>query len=429
MTRTLRLAALNLTILLAACSGGSPPPVDPGVAALSLPNGYIFDQELHAQPIPAGRPLKIYLAELPQLLDALHGLAPFAAELAVTAATAGSETTRVDYAVPEAQRGAARAIVALVVLDPGDLAYADYDLAGKTLAEVEGAMADRKIALGYAFGSSVFEPTTVLEGGRLYPFALTVLLPQLATPSDAWWDTSTGPAPDPHSGVVEDTSTNLKTIPIRTGYGLFNNQWNQSQLQGTLTTRVYLKDGGTFGWEWSSDRSNAVLAYPEVWTDGLAGLPMTAGAKRIQADFDIATSAVGDYDTSFDIWLSPTATRATSMDGLGEIMIWVDRKGTLFYPGGLIVDRVTIGGIAWDVYVNPQQHSFTTYTWAYMAFLPERPVTSGPLDISAFIDYALAAKLVPDTYWLTGIELGTEVVVGSGAVEVSGYDLTFTDPI
>jgi hypothetical protein len=61
------------------------------------------------------------------------------------------------------------------------------------------------------------------------------------------------------------------------------------------------------------------------------------------------------------------------------------------------------------------------YTWKYIAFLPEHPIVEGPLELTLFFDYLLSSGLVPSGSDLSSIEFGTEVVVGTGTTEVSGF--------
>jgi hypothetical protein len=429
MKRSTRLALLlvHLAAVTAGCAGSTTHP-DPTVATLAVPNQYVIDTDQHLSSIAPGRTVKVFLVEEEAFAAALQGDTPFAAELAVRGVTATGSGTQLRYTVPAALRGARRILVALVILDPTDPTYADYGLIGATRAEVEAGAALGKLAIGYAYDQTFFEPTRLLEGGRAYSFLLTALVPQLQSRTDGWWDTSTGPAPHPQEGVLARKTA----YGARIGYGqeavLINNVWNPAGALGAFSSSVYLRQGEIFGWQWSSDRANQVVAYPELlfgesaWW-GLAttpALPIAMGSKAVTADFRVATEADGVYDTSFDIWVSSTL-HPSPADLTHEIMIWNDRKGTLFFPAGAVVDRVQLGGVAYDVYVNPEHHGLTQYTWKYIAFLPEHPLVEGPLELTLFFDYLLSSGLVPSDSYLSSIEFGTEVVVGTGTTEVSGF--------
>jgi hypothetical protein len=431
----LRRAAPFLALLLASCEPDPEPqkPIDPGVAALSIPNRFLGDIDLHMQAVPAGRPVQVFVADQAAVLTALRGEGAFSGQRIVEGTIASGPTTRFDYVIPAELRDQPRMIVAAVVLDPSDPAYDSFDLNGRTLAELGAAMAAKKIAVGIAYERSMFEPTTVLAGGRAYPFILTSVLPLIPPSREGWWDTSTGPAPHPEEATTVRRQ-NGETVTLPGGYRLLNNQWNLKQLLGRISTSVYTKEDGSFGWQWSCDGAHAVIAYPSVLYGGWLnhggsspGLPFRVGAQRIRADFSIATSATGVYDTAFDLWATPSNDFRT-LDDAVEVMIWNDRKGMLFYPAGRITGQVEIGGVRWDVYVNRDHRSFTQDSWTFVAFLPDRPVMNGPLDLSAFFDHLVETEILPSSYWVVSLELGTEVVVGTGATEVSGYAITLTDP-
>jgi hypothetical protein len=437
MTCTLRLAAPAATLLLlAACDPTKSAPIDPGVAALSLPNAALTGNDLDTSPIPAGRPVQVYVTQEAAFLGALRGAATFEAQAAVTGTTAAGGT-RLEYRIPAELRDQPGLLVAVVILDPADPAFAAFDLNGRTRPEIDSALAAGKVVVGYARGRSMLEPTTVLTGGRAYSFTFTRVLPGLPADGSGWWDTSTGAVPHPDQDVAAERSRNGERI-VAGEYVLLNNQWNYTAALGALSTRIFVKQDGTFGWEWSSERSDAVVAYPAIlygetpWHRDAQGhplrtttaLPIPFGSAQVRVDLSVATAADGVYDTAFDIWVSSAAHPASPTDLATEIMIWTDRKGMLFYPGGALVDHVTLGGIAYDVYYNPTVHGFTTYTWSYVAFLPEHPIVSGPLELGPFFDYLLAKEYVAPGGWLSSIEFGCEVTVGSGATEVSGAAIT-----
>jgi hypothetical protein len=55
----------------------------------------------------------------------------------------------------------------------------------------------------------------------------------------------------------------------RIGYGqeavLINNVWNPAGALRAFSSSVYLRQGEIFGWQWSSDRADQVVAYPELF--------------------------------------------------------------------------------------------------------------------------------------------------------------------
>jgi hypothetical protein len=102
-------------------------------------------------------------------------------------------------------------------------------------------------------------------------------------------------------------------------------------------------------------------------------------------------------------------------------MIWVDNFGMT--PAGEAVDSVEIGGSTWDLYI-------TTATWGpepftYLAYLPRGALASPiRLDLRRFLDHLKARGTISGREWLASVELGNEVIAGSGRTEIRGFRVT-----
>lgn len=428
--RLMLMAVLVLALLLNGC-GGSGPPFDSTVKFI-LPNFYIVDGDFNTEPIPANSTIKLYLLEEQTFISALAGQSPFAADTVIPGVSGNENSTAIEYTVPGELNNQKRIVVALVLLDGSDAAYTDYDLIGKTLMDLLSAANLGKIAIGYAYWQSIYQPTTVLKSGTTYQLVLTKVLPPIQSDINAGSDSTDGPAPNPNANLLEQQTTHGGRITFNYSYVMANNQWHMDGVLGRLTSKVYLKQNAAIGWQWSCDGANSVVAYPEIlygtspWLAATTttDLPVLVSSKRVAVDFNAVTAADGVYNTSFDIWLSDSRDVSSPANLTHEIMIWTERKGLLFFPGGQVIDRVRIGGVNYDVYFNPEQHSFTTYTWHYIAFLPERPIMDGPLDLSLFFDYLLEKKMISSDLYLSSVEFGTEVVVGTGITEVRNFKVT-----
>ncbi|HTP59483.1 MAG TPA: hypothetical protein VMM82_11235, partial [Spirochaetia bacterium] len=136
---------------------------------------------------------------------------------------------------------------------------------------------------------------------------------------------------------------------------------------------------------------------------------------------DISYEAKGICNFAFEFW-AVSSLPASSSVITHEVMIWIDNKDMT--PAGVWTDVFTLGGTTYDVFVreghgdasgkNPQK-------WTYVAFLARKPVLRGPLDISAFATFLRQKKLLGRKAYMTGLELGNEVITGSGRTEIRGY--------
>ena len=63
-------------------------------------------------------------------------------------------------------------------------------------------------------------------------------------------------------------------------------------------------------------------------------------------------------------------------------------------------------------------------TWDYVAFVARDPILRGPLNLSSFFDYLLDKGLITRDHYVTSVEFGNEIVLGSGSVEIQDQGIT-----
>jgi len=258
------------------------------------------------------------------------------------------------------------------------------------------------------------------------------------------WLYSLRPLPTPRlpdQTAVSRSSKAWERIPV--GHErcyLANNVWNTDTSDSRLEQEIFvLEDSNApdFGWRWRSawEMFPAIVAYPEVvcgvkpWDTpmgSMAGFPFHPGeGGRLTADFHIQLEAEGTYNMAFSLW-AVSDLPATPENIRTEIMIWNVNAGQR--PSGVRRGDVTVGGVTYEVWVNERQHDAAGRfkgTWTYVAFVARKRVLDGPLEVSAFLDYALREKLLTPEMYVTDLELGNEVAQGAGLAEVRGFRLKF----
>jgi len=239
------------------------------------------------------------------------------------------------------------------------------------------------------------------------------------------------------AGGYVTLAADFATLPFGNGYLLSNNTWNRDAAHGPHQQAIFSSTAGpkpSFGWTWRWPSADNVVSYPEViygdspWdptpSHRAADFPLRIGTRRVTVDYDISYQAQGICNFAFEFW-AVSSLPASSSVITHEVMIWIDNKDMT--PAGTWTDVFTLNGTTYDVFVreghgdasgkNPQK-------WTYIAFLARKPVLRGPLDISAFAAFLRQKKLLGGKAYMTGLELGNEVITGSGRTEIRGYKVT-----
>ncbi len=422
---------LGLIFSIFSCNSISRP--DSMIARFVLPVTYLTGPTFKFAQLPTDRDVKFYFIEKDEFFSSICGEKVFKELLSINTSnfTKIGNVMVFDYAVPLEFNNKELVVVALIVLDPKYFESGSYDLNGKIFSDIPPLLKAGKIVIGYSYESTFLDPSTTFKAGEVYPFVLTGFLPEMKPEIiKAGRTTKENLSIISNQGKIKRASAYRDARLFFGEYMLINNQWNYERARYALFTEIYLKEDNVFGWRWSCKKGHEVYAYPEVYfgytpwqlTSTTSRLPIKIGSKRVTVNFKFETAATGVYDTSFDIWLSRGVNPFPGFIS-HEIMIWLERKGLLFFPPGKIIDRVKIGNVTYDVYLNPSHSSYTSYTWCFITFLPDHSIKEGSIDISLFFDYLLERQIISTNLFLISVEFGNEVVAGEGITEVSKYDI------
>jgi hypothetical protein len=239
----------------------------------------------------------------------------------------------------------------------------------------------------------------------------------------------------PGTKVFESEQDFAMTL-VNGRYRLFNNTWNRGASSGRHRQKIFVTDdnGKTLmGWAWKWKDSSGVATYPEIqvghspWNGEAAegsGFPFQVGSKKLTASYDIGLAATGSYNLAFEFWV--VSALPPSKDTIShEVMVWI--AGERLAASGSEIDKVTLQGNTFSVNMRKNHGDASggsSNTWTIVTFIAERPMLHGPLDFGPLIDYLVQRGHVRTSAYIANLELGNEVMRGSGTTVVRNYAVT-----
>ncbi len=225
---------------------------------------------------------------------------------------------------------------------------------------------------------------------------------------------------------------------------LFNNVWNNSAAGFFSWSQCLEKNpaNGNYGWSWVwPNIYNFTYAYPQIKTGASpwdsspepeSGFPLRFSETRslvIAHELEILGDSELNVVTS--IWL----TNPTEIDGnpdpfsiIAELKIWNFTTQDHMNPGGSHIDDVEIEGERWGVWVEKNNRRYVSGTnsnrWVYVAFRAENLSLKANFDAVKFMNYAIKQKIIPQEFNINNVELGTEIMSGSGLAWVKKYSVS-----
>ena len=218
---------------------------------------------------------------------------------------------------------------------------------------------------------------------------------------------------------------------------LANNVWNKRSASQDFQQEIFAEEISgrrIMGWRWRAPWQllPSIASYPELicgnkpWDQPIGifdGLPFHPGEKQFHTTYKIHLRATGTYNMAFSIW-TVTALPPSPRSVGCEIMIWIANSGQK--PSGIRRGSIEVDGATYDIYVNQHHHDASGANkneWTYAAFVARTPQLEGQLNLGAFLDDLQRKKVLTPNQWISDVELGNEVSVGSGIAEIENLAL------
>jgi hypothetical protein len=243
-----------------------------------------------------------------------------------------------------------------------------------------------------------------------------------------------------HADEAKDVScADYASVDTNVGH-ISNNVWDK-QAAGAQPYRQCIRTrGGKFGWswQWPANPGNRVFAYPETvmgwkpWNGGVSTfkhLPIQISAiNTFTLSYNVETTAHGKHNLSTSLWIirsGRTSAEPRPKDVTAELMVWTD--GFDFHPAGNKIADTMIDGIPFEVWsaTNWSDVSKTnTNHWNYIAYRSKMRKLDVTLDIRKILADAAHRGIVDPAHYVASVELGNEVMSGTGETWINSMSLT-----
>lgn len=217
---------------------------------------------------------------------------------------------------------------------------------------------------------------------------------------------------------------------IRYGEYLVENcTWNVQAARSEWRETIFCDTtSGSMGWRWDfsgeKDEGNSyvVKTYPEiifgrkpfdVYTSTTPRLPTNLASARFRVEYEYSAKANGTYNTTTDISFTDS-TNPGPANIRAKMMIWFDHRNIPFFDSKLLKHAV-IGGRGHQVFIDPE-HVGPEGKWVFIALLPDDFPPRGELDLKEYFDYALSEGALKQEWFLSSIEVGSEIASGKGEI-------------
>jgi hypothetical protein len=238
------------------------------------------------------------------------------------------------------------------------------------------------------------------------------------------------------------------TCPLNPLMDVLNNTWGAGTATGSQRITVASEHAWSTTFNWARPDEWQVTSYPAAilgWHWGVAhpgsGLPVplhgsptkVVGTTRFTMTPPDASTC--RYDVMYDLWAHPMPQpKDDGTDPRFELMIWLAYSQDYLGVGApYLAERPVLGGLRWKVLPLTIGHPGNGGQTDTVAFMIDGPnVWDATLNVMDFYAWMLTRRsLFPPspmldqlhTWFLTGVQFGTEAYNGQGTLDVSYYDV------
>lgn len=235
-----------------------------------------------------------------------------------------------------------------------------------------------------------------------------------------------------------------QSIAVELGV-LYNNVWNkQADESGDgiqcLESRT-VEGVVQYGWSWSWPEGKRVIyGYPQIKRGPSPWAPQPNSDSRfpirisaintLELEFDTETITDGIHNLAASMWLTKEPISGDSPNAsaiAAEVMIWTYSARGHFDPAGKKAAEIIVDGARWEVWVDrnwSDASGVNDNRWTYITFRATENSMSAKLNLMELLKYAVEQQLLSANWYVSNLELGNEIMGGSGITWVKSFSVT-----
>ena len=235
---------------------------------------------------------------------------------------------------------------------------------------------------------------------------------------------------------------------VQTEQGVLNNNvWNKHAAKDGSWTQCLEKrivDGSPqFGWSWSwpSSWPRVIYSQPQIKVGSSPWAPepkfdrtfplKISELKKLDVSHYIEISTNGQHNTATTIWLitEPYQGRQPKPAIIAaEIMFWTYATEGHFDPAGRKSGELTVGDSTWEVWHKKNwqdQSGVNDNKWTIVSFRATKSSMKANIPTLELLNYAIDKKLISEELYIADVELGNEIMNGSGLTWVKEFNVLY----
>jgi hypothetical protein len=235
---------------------------------------------------------------------------------------------------------------------------------------------------------------------------------------------------------------------VTEGGVLYNNVWNKGAAGSFDWTQCLERksegDTSTYGWSWNwPNTGRQIFGYPQIKVGTSPWDPLPKFDRRfpvqldridaLQISHNLNIDWEGEFNIATSLWLTHTPDIGVSPNPeiiAAEVMVWSFQTPGHMRPAGRKVGTIDQDGMSWSIWVDERWGDASKQNsnrWIYLAFQAEKPSMIATFDAALLMRSPVLQDLGLEQFYVADIELGTEIMRGSGLAWVNEFEVNLIE--